>query len=222
MLSPPICSGLVQVEIAPVWATGATGAVHVQAHRAAVVRLRQKAPSVGRQRGAAEGVAVGAAGDHTPVGPGAVGRGRLQVEVVVAFVDHVAPVAFTVDGFTQASSVIPVVRLQRGGVGTVTSEFVLLNEAPCRTCPPSPTSCSPPSRCCRRPTDPRPPYPDPSSNPNAATNPGCAALAGEAARAATRSGATSRAQKASRRATRVPGLPRASVIALVTRRLAGP
>ena len=103
-------------------------AVDVEAQRRAVVRQTRVGPGVGASappapydRRVANRAECAAARRRAPAG-----RGRLEVVVVVALVDHVAPGADTVEGLTHASSVIPRRSAARSASGTLTRALVPL------------------------------------------------------------------------------------------------
>ena len=89
---PPIWTWFVEVAIVPVFGLRVDErAVDVEAEVRAVVREREERPRVGGERGRPEGVSIASAEGAAACGPAARGRGRLEVVVVVPFVDHVTP-----------------------------------------------------------------------------------------------------------------------------------
>ena len=93
------------------------GAVDIQAHRRPVIGLGKERPDIGRQLGCTERVGVRAARDQPRVRPRRVARGCRQVEVVVALVDHVAPLGVDRRRVHPRLQRHPTRQMQRRGVG---------------------------------------------------------------------------------------------------------
>ena len=87
MASPPICSGSVDVAIAPTAPGWPPAPVHIQPHRRSIIRRRQVRPPVGGQRRRPVG---GCRMCHPSPGDLIVRR-TLQIVTVVSLVDHVPP-----------------------------------------------------------------------------------------------------------------------------------